>query len=157
MTIDPAVLEALRSRSGLSIDEDGRFRHRGELVTHARTLAALWSSLERLDDGRYLVRIGRESGYVQVGDAPYGVRGVTFEGAGVLAHLSDGSVEPLDLETLAVGADGVLRCRVKGRAHRARFTRAAQVAVGLALVEDATAPGGYSLDAAGARHPLGRE
>jgi hypothetical protein len=157
MALDPAVLEALRAQSGLSIDDEGRFRHRGELVTHRRTLDALWSSLTRLEDGRYLVRIGRESGYVQVGDAPYGVRGVTFEPAGPVAHLSDGSVEPLDLATLALGADGVLRCRVKSGAHRARFTRAAQVALGLLLVEDASAPGGYRLDLAGVRHPVGRE
>jgi hypothetical protein len=157
MAVDPAILEALRAQSGLSIDDEGRFRHRGELITHARTLEVLWSSLERLDDGRYLVRIGRESGYVRVGDAPYGVRGVTFEGTGVVAHLSDGSVEPLDLGTLALGADGVLRCRVKARAHRARFTRAAQVALGLALVEDSSAPGGYSLEAGGVHHPVGRE
>jgi hypothetical protein len=158
VALEPDLLEALRSQSGLSIDDEGRFRHRGEPITHARTLEVLWSSLERREDGRYLVRIGRESGYVQVeDDAPYAVRGVTLEPTGPLAHLSDGSVEPLDLATVAVGADGVLRCRVKGRAHRARFTRAAQAALGEALVEDPSAPGGYSVDAGGGRHPLGRE
>lgn len=157
MSVDPATLEALRSRSGLSIDLEGRFRHQGELITHARTLQALWSSLERQDDGRYLVRIGRESGYVRIEDAPYAVRGVRLEPDGIFAHLSDGSVEPLAPSTLAVGADGVLRCHVKGGSHRARFTRAAQVALGDVLVEDPAAPGGYSLETGGARHQIGRE
>jgi hypothetical protein len=157
MPIDPAALEALRAGSGLSIDDEGRFRHRGELVTHPRTLEVLWSSLEQREDGRWLVHVGRESGYVEVADAPYGVRGVALDGDAPAAHLSDGSVEPLDLATLALGADGVLRCRVTGGARRARFTRAAQVALGLALAEDPSAPGGFSLTLGGVRHPVGRE
>jgi hypothetical protein len=155
--LDPAVLEALRKQSGLSIDLEGRFRHRGEPITHARTLEVLWSSLQQMADGRYLVRIARESGYVRLEDAPYGVRGVTFEPSGPLAHLSDGSAEPLAPATLAVDAAGVLHCRVKGGTHRARFTRAAQVALGLALVEDASAPAGYALVLDGERHAIGRE
>jgi hypothetical protein len=155
--MDPALLEALRSRSGLSIDLDGRFLHRGEPITHARTLEVLWGSLERLPDGRYLVRIGRESGYVEVADAPYAVRGVALEPPPAAVHLSDGSVEPLDPATLAVDREGVLHCRVKGGAHRARFTRSAQVALGLALVEDPSAPGGHRLDLGGASWPVGVE
>jgi uncharacterized protein len=155
--LDPRLLEALREQSGLSIDLEGRFRHRGELVTHARTLEVLWSSLERGPDGRYLVRIGRESGYVRVEDAPYAVRGVTFEPDGARAHLSDGTVEPLEASTLRVDAEGVLHCDVKGRLHRARFTRGAQVALGLALVEDPSAAGGYRLDVGGRSHLVGRE
>jgi hypothetical protein len=140
--LDPRALELLREQSGLSIDDEGRFLHRGEPITHPRTLQVLWSSLERTEDGRYLVRIGRESGYVAVGDAPYAVRGVTFEPSRPLAHLSDGSAEPLALESLSVDAAGVLHCRVKGGEHRARFTRAAQVARGRARAQDPHAPGG---------------
>jgi hypothetical protein len=155
--LDPRVLEALREQSGLSIDLDGRFRHRGELVTHGRTLEALWSSLRPTDDGRYEVEIGRERAYVRVEDAPYAVRGIALEPQGPVAHLSDGSAEPLDATTLAVDAEGVLHARVKGGAHRARFTRSAQVALGLALVEDRDAPAGYALELAGERHPVRRE
>ena len=154
--LPPDLLEALRAQSGLSIDLEGRFRHRGEPVTHERTLEVLWASLERLADGRYLVRIGRESGYVTVEDTPYAVRGITFDAAGPQAHLSDRSVEPLAAATLTLGGDGVLRCRVKGGQHPARFTRAAQATLGLALIEDPSAPGGYALDLAGTRHPVGR-
>jgi hypothetical protein len=154
---DPELLELLRERSGLSIDLEGRFRHRGELVTHARTLQALRASLRRGPDGRYLVQIGREQGYVRLEDAPYAVRGVTEEPGGLLAHLSDGTAEPLAAATLRVDAEGVLHCDVKAGLHRARFTRAAQVALGLLLVEDPAAPGGYRLDVAGHRHPVGRE
>lgn len=154
--LDPRALEALRERSGLSIDDEGRFLHRGEPITHARTLEVLWGSLERTADGRYRVTVGRESAYVAVGDDPYAVRGVTFEPGGPLAHLSDGSVEPLALDGLSVDAAGVLHARVKAGRHRARFTRGAQGAVGPALEEDPGASSGYSLRVDGRLHPVAR-
>jgi hypothetical protein len=142
---EPDALELLREQSGLSIDLEGRLCHGGDPITHARTLEVLWGSLERQPDGRYLVRVGRESGYVRIADAPYAVRGVTFDGAGhPLLHLTDRSVEPLDPATLTVGAEGVLHAVVKG-GHRARFTRSAQIDLGLRLEEDAAAPGRFLL------------
>jgi hypothetical protein len=156
--VDPALLEALREGSGLSIDLEGRFRHRGEPITHRRTLEVLWSSLERRADGRYLVHVGRESAYVAVEDAPFAVRGVSLgDPSGAVVHLSDGSVEPLAAGTLAVDGDGVLHCRVKGGRHRARFTRSAQVAIGLELHEDPAAPSGFSLALSGRTYAVGRE
>src|SRR5512138_2336064 len=112
--LDEEALELLRERSGLSIDLEGRLCHRGEPITHERTLEVLWGSLERRPDGRYLVRVGRESGYVHLEDAPYGVRGVTFEAQRAFLHLTDRSVEPLDATTLRLDGDGVLHCSVKG-------------------------------------------
>ena len=146
---DEAALELLRERSGLSIDLEGRFLHRGLPILHARTLEVLWRSLERQPDGRYLVRVGRESGWVRLEDSPYAVRGVRLDGEPRL-FLSDGSEELLRPETLSVGPDGVLRCLVKGD-HRARFARSAQVVLGLALEEDPAAPGCYALALGGRR------
>jgi hypothetical protein len=155
-TADPDALELLREQSGLSIDLDGRFCHRGEPITHERTLAVLWGSLERRSDGRYLVRIGRESGYVRIEDAPYAVRGVTFEAGHPSLHLSDGGVEALDPATLSVDAAGVLHCTVRG-GHRARFRRSAQVDLGLALEEDPDDPGRFRLRLGDRAHPIRRE
>jgi hypothetical protein len=141
---DPEALELLREQSGLSIDLEGRLCHGGERITHERTLAVLWGSLERRPDGRYLVRVGRESAYVRIEDAPYGVRGASVEATRVLLHLGDRTVEDLDPSTLWVDRDGVLHCLVKG-GHRARFTRSAQIDLGLALEEDGASPGRYLL------------
>ncbi len=146
------ALELLRRRSGLSIDLEGCFLHRGEPIRHARTLEVLWRSLERQPDGRYLVRIGRESGWVRIEDAPYAVRGVRLEGDPRLL-LSDGSEEALRPDTLSLDAEGILHCLVKGD-HRARFARSAQVALGLALEEDPDAPGSYHLSLGGRRWPV---
>jgi len=153
---DPDALELLREQSGLSIDLDGHLCHRGEPITHERTLDVLWGSLERCSDGRYLVRVGREAGYVRVEDAPYAVRGVTFEGGQPRLHLSDGTVEALDPATLSVDASGVLHCAVKG-GHRARFRRSAQVDLGLALEEDSADPGLFLLRLGDRAHPVRRE
>ncbi len=132
---DEETLELLRRQSGLSIDLEGHLCHRGEPITHERTLAVLWSSLHRQADGRYLVRVGRESGYVEVQDAPYAVRGLTREAERLTLHLTDGTEESLDPTTLSVDRDGVLHARVKGGEHRARFSRSAQVDLGLLLEE----------------------
>ncbi len=144
-------LDVLREQSGLSIDLEGRFRHRGEPITHARTLEVLWGSLARGRDGRYLVTVGRETAFVRIDDAPYGVRGATVESGRPLLHLTDGSVEPLDPSTLRLGRDGVLRCAVKG-GHRARFCRAAQATLGQ-LLEEAE-PGRYRLPLEGRSWPV---
>ncbi len=154
---DAEALELLRSRSGLSVDLEGRLCHRGEPITHARTLEVLWASLRRQEDGRYLVAVGREAGYVHVEDAPYGVRGVTFERGRPELHLTDRSVEPLDPRTLWVDREGVLHCMVKSGAHRARFTRTAQVDLGLALEEDPEAPAGFALRVGDERFHIGTE
>lgn len=144
--LDEDALELLRASSGLSIDDEGRFLHRGEPVTHARTLEVLWRSLERAPDGRWLVRVGRESGYVEVAETPYVVRGIVDDsGGGAPALLlCDGSREPLDPATLRIGADGVLRCTLR-RGAAARFGRAAHVALGMALDEDPPGSGAFVL------------
>ncbi len=150
-----ADLEVLRSSSGLSIDDEGRFLHRGEPIAHARTLEVLWRSLEPAAGGRWLVRVGRESAYVQVAETPWIVRGVDV-GDGTSAPallLPDGSREPLDPATLRVGEDGVLRCAVSR--GPARFARAAQIALGMALEEDPPGSQSFVLSACGRKWRIG--
>ncbi len=141
---DPDALELLRASSGLSIDGEGQFLHRGAPITHARTLEVLWRSLRPTPDGRWEVAIGRERGYVAVGDAPFAIRGVSATPGGApLLHVSDGSVEPLDLASLRLAPDGVLRCAV--RRGPARFTRAGQVGLEPWLREDPAGSGRFAL------------
>jgi hypothetical protein len=146
------VLELLRARSGLSIDDEGRFLHRGEPILHARTLEVLWRSLERVPDGRWRVRIGRESGYVEVRETPWIVRtvGGLAPGEHPWVALAGGFREPLDPATLRIGADGVLRCSVRV-GEPARFSRAAHLALGSALEESPDGSGAYVLDLGGIR------
>jgi hypothetical protein len=152
VSADDEAIELLRERSGLSIDREGRFLHLGEPITHARTLEVLWRSLERTPEGRYLVRIGRESGYVAIEDAPYLVLGIV-DGSVVL---NDGTREAFAPASLTLDREGVFHCRVKGD-HRARFSRSAQVGLGLSAEEDPSSPGGWSVAVAGKRYPIGQE
>jgi hypothetical protein len=153
--LDPAALELLRASSGLSIDDEGRFLHRGEPITHPRTLEVLWRSLERVPDGRWLVRIGRESAYVDAGETPWRVRGLAErDGAPPLLLLAGGAQEPLDPSTVTLGRDGVVRCRLASGDH-ARFTRAGQLALAPYLDEDPPGTGHFHVTVGGARWKLG--
>lgn len=137
------------------MDAEGRFLHRGEPITHARTLELLWGSLAPAPGGRWLVTIGRESAYVEVDETPWAVRGVRVEGAPARAAtllLAGGREVPLRPETLRLGDDGVLRCAVPG--GPARFTRAGQLALGTLLEEDPPGSGRFALVLAGRRHPV---
>jgi len=150
------ALLALRRSGGLSIDEEGRFLVHGEPVTHGRTLEVLWRSLVRLPDGDWQVSVGGESAFVRVGETPWAVRSAVAVPGGITLWLSDGSREPLDPRTLRVGRDGVLRCTLAS-GEPARFTRAAQLAVGERLEEDPASPSGFRLALGGGSHPVGAE
>jgi hypothetical protein len=153
---DPDPLELLRAASGLSVDAEGRFLHRGAPIEHARTLAVLWGSLALRDDGRFEVCVGRERAYVQVDETPWVVRGLAAPaapgGAPVLL-LADGSREPLDPATLRVGGDGVVRCAAKG-GQPARFARAAQAALAPWLDEDPPGSGRFVVTVGGCRFAI---
>jgi hypothetical protein len=155
VTSSEEALELLRARSGLAVDAEGRFLHRGEPIRHARTLEVLWGSLARREDGRWEVRIGRERAYVEVDETPWVVRGLAGGSPG--AHpellLADGSREPLDPATLRVGTDGVVRCAAKG-GQPARLARAAQAALAPWLDEDPPGSGRFVITVGGRRFAL---
>jgi nicotinamide-nucleotide amidase len=154
--LDQDELDRLRSASGLAVDGEGRFLHRGEPITHARTLEALWRSLSRTPAGRWQVRIGRETAFVEVDESPWAVRGLRSDGptpTALTLLLAGGAEVPLDPAALWIGPDGVLRSRLPDGAP-VRFTRAGQVALGSLLEADPDHPGGYLLVLGGVRHPI---
>ena len=140
--------------AGLSIDDEGRFLVHGEPVTHERTLEVLWRGLAPGPDGSWQVRIGRETAPVAVPGTPFVVVAVTEEGGHLALSLAGGAREPLSPSTLRVGQDGVLRVTLAS-GHEARLSRAAQIALGMRLSEDASAPGGFRLAHSGRSWPGG--
>lgn len=151
--MDPDLLRKLREQSGLRLDREGRFWHRGDLLEHARTLAALHRGLHRAEDGRWAVRIGPEWGYVDVEDAGRFVRRIEQRGPNLRAQLATGDWVEIDPTTLASGADDALYVRTPD-GDRARLTRAAQLSLADDLHEEA---GAFFLDVAGRRHRIGRD
>lgn len=151
--MDPALLRKLREESGLRLDREGRFWHRGDLLEHARTVAALHRGMHRADDGRWAVRIGPEWGYVDVEDAARFIRRLEMRGETLRAQLADGEWVEIDPATLASGADDALYARTP-EGDRARLTRAAQLSLADHLREE---KGGFSLEISGRRYPIGRD
>ena len=146
--MDPGLLQRLREESGLRLDKEGLFWHRGGLVEHARTLAALHQGIHRAPDGRWATRIGKEWAYLEVEDAALWIRRIEPG----RAQLASGEWAEFDPATLASGADDALYARVRG--ERARLTRAAQLALADALHEKS---GIFSLEFGGQHYPVGSD
>jgi hypothetical protein len=150
--MDAATLRQLREQSGLRLDKEGRFWHRGGLVEHARTAAALHKGVHRAPDGRWATRIGKDWAYLDVDDAALWIRRIEPEGVGLRAQLASGGWVGIEPATLASGADDALYARVGG--ERARLTRAAQLSLSDHLREGA---GGFVLQLGGESFRIGKD
>ena len=148
MQPDPELIEQLR-RSGIRIDREGQFIHEGEPVRHEGLRSALFRWLDRLDDGRYVLRLDeRRFAYIDVDDTPLVVRALRLNdgdgggatGSTVTLQLSDGSDEPLDASTLTVDDRGVLRCWVRGGRIEARLATSAAAVLADRIIETAKGP-----------------
>lgn len=149
---DAAMIERLR-QSGLTLDREGRWWHQGEIVSHQGLANAFHRWLDRLDDGRFIIRLDEKRyAYVDVEDAPYVVRVLSLSRDAIVLQLSDGSRESLCADTLAAGADDALYCRVKDGRFEARFSRTAHFRLAELVVETAE---GFALRWAGQDYPIG--
>ena len=116
--------------STLSFRSDGRWYADDDPVVHPR-LARLFSRyLRRKPSGDYEIWIDeRYHADVEIEDTPYVVTSVHTDAdscaGGLSVELSDGTIEPLEAQTLEIGNRDVLYCTVKRGAERARFLRPA--------------------------------
>jgi hypothetical protein len=146
-----AQIERLR-QSGVRLDEEGRFWHEGEQVTHAGLRAAFYRWLDRNPDGRWVLRLDdKRFVYLDVDGAPFVVRSLRWQGGRAIARLSDDSEEPLDLATLRLRSHGGALATVKGR-FDARLSTVAWSALTERLSER---DGAFWLDADGGPYRLG--
>jgi hypothetical protein len=122
------------SSGAISFRHDGRWYSDDEPIDNARIARLFSRCLRQTDDGRWQIAMGDERAYVTIEDTPWVVTAVEREGDGFRVRLNDGSEEPLDPESLTVGAAEVLYTRVKG-GHRARFLRPAYYQLASAFEE----------------------
>ena len=117
---DPGLSGAIR------IDRDGVWHHEGVEVTHPGILRNLYANL-RADGETYHLQTGPFRVPVDVADAPFVVvRAEVDRGGGTVEiHLTDGTRERLQPDTLHLDGQGVPRCRVKGGQFPARLSLAA--------------------------------
>jgi hypothetical protein len=140
--------------SKISFRSDGRWYADDEPVVHER-LARLFSRyLRSKGNGTYEIWIDeRYHADVEVEDTPFVVTGVDVDERGRIAiDLNDGTSELLDRNSLQVGANEVLYCRVKSGAERARLLRPAYYHL-VPYIEEA-APGQFQLSCGGEIYPI---
>lgn len=123
--------------SSIVLDREGRFWHDGARVDHPALEQALRSWIARHpDDGRLILTNGYDWCYFRAEDAAFVVDALRVEADGsVTLRLFDGTEEPLDPDSLAVGDAGAVYARVKGDRFDARFSRHAQTQLADVLVE----------------------
>jgi hypothetical protein len=138
---DAELIARLR-RSGIRIDREGQFIHEGESVRHEGLRQALFRWLDRLDDGRYVLRLdARRFAYLDVDDTPLVVRSLRVgPGDRVGLVLSDGAEEALDPATLTIDDEGILRCWVRGGRLEARLSTSAAAALAERIIETDRGP-----------------
>jgi len=124
-----------REDSGIRLDRQLRWFHDDEPIEHPKIIEVFNQGLVPTDDGRFQLNVGKDWCFVQVEDCAYGVVAVDASPEGVAVRLTDRTGERLDPQTLALGSDGVLTCRVKGGRAKARFSRDAQFALGSLMEE----------------------
>ena len=148
----PEMIERLR-QTGIRLDREGRFWHEGAVVTHRGFQRALLRWLDRLDDGRPILRLDEKRyAYVDVDDAELLALSARWQGDRALLTLNDENEEELDYASLEVDADNALYCRVRGGRLTARITTPAYYVLAERIDES---PDGFVLRAAGATHRIG--
>ncbi len=149
-----AMIEKFR-QVGIRLDRAGRFWHEGREVIHPRLRKALLKWIDRLDDGRAILRLDdTRYAYLEVEDAHLLVVSARWQGDRVMLALNDGSEEELAYSSLRVGDDDALYCSVRGGRLDARMTTAAYyvVAERVSAADDDS----FVLRAAGHEFPISR-
>jgi len=139
------------------IDKEGRWYHKGTEMIRRDLIRLFYRSIEFDPRGRYFINWNGQRCYLEVEDTAFVVRRVVYEedresGYGrYILNLSDDSIEDLSPETLFVGADNVLYCRVKKSVFPARFNRAAYYQLAMCIEESR---GAYFLPLNGKRYEI---
>jgi len=130
---------------GIVIDREGDWYYRGSPMQRADIVSHLCQHLRREESsGLYIIQLGKQRCYLEVEDTPLVVTSVSHEVEGKeedeeelflsIKHLA--SHEPLDPETLWVGSENVLYCRVMEDTIPARFLRPAYYQLAEFIHED---------------------
>lgn len=140
--------------SHIRFGRDGRWYADGEPIANARIARLFSQSVHRAADGSYELRVAEERAPIEVDDTPYVVTGAGADATGApWIELNDETREALDPQTLAVGADDVLYCRVKAGREPARFLRPAYYQLADRIAADG---GEFVFQTPAGRFPIGR-
>ena len=137
----------------ISFRRDGHWYSDDERIDNPRIALLFSRSIRRAAEGGYFLQVGDERASIVVEDTPYVVKSVEGDiQNGFSVILNDESREALAPESLEIGADNVLYCRVKQGEFRARFLRPAYYHLSHCLETDGR--GGFLFAMGGKRYPL---
>ena len=113
------------------IDKEGRWYHQGAEMIRREFIRLFYQNMELDSEGRYLINWADKRCYVEVEDTAFVVRRISYEEGNqdrkprIELSLSDDTKEALMPDSLSVGRENVLYCKVKSGLFPARFNRAA--------------------------------
>ncbi len=136
----------------VEVDRDGKFWHKGAEIFRENILEIFFDNVTLDEQGRYVIVWQDKPCYVDVADTFFVVWRVNADDSGTLVlTLNDGRSEPLMPDTLKMGEDNVIYCRVKDKKFPARFARKAYYQLAEKLVQEGDR---FFLDQDGRRYYL---
>lgn len=115
--------------SDIRIDKEGVWYYKGAHMFRKEILSVFFEHLRIDECGKYLIELGEERCYLDVEDTAFIVAAVYKTQlpdngrAQIDILLNDDSCEKLEMQSLYVGRNNVLYCRVKEGKFTARFSR----------------------------------
>jgi hypothetical protein len=140
------------------VSKEGKWFHEGAEIIHRPIFLWMIQSLEKTEDGLFIVHLNNRKCYLEVEDTPLVVQRVDLiqEGSEKNAHLrltlNDESQEILDPKTLRISSDSVIYCTVKDGQFPARFLRPAYYQLAENITEDNS--GGFVLKLNEKEYPI---
>lgn len=135
-----------------TIDREGRLWIEGTELTDPQVLNFFMKKMQRLANGQYLVLCMGETNLIKAEDVPYVVQSIAI-GPEAIALVFPGNYrENLDPETLEVGRDNVLYCRIRHGEFKARFNRKTYLELSRLVRKDAK--NNYYLSLGKHRYPI---
>lgn len=125
----------------IRIDKEGTWYYHDLPIINKKIYLYLNECLARDSSGRYILSMNGENCYLEVEDTPFVIQEVVASPnpnhpTSLLLKLNDGTEETLKVETLKVGQDNVLYCKVKEARYEARLLRSAYYQLAQFLQQD---------------------
>ncbi|MGO9374628.1 MAG: hypothetical protein ACLQBD_21370 [Syntrophobacteraceae bacterium] len=145
--------------SGILVDENGDWFHYGNKIFRPEILETLYSKLDQMPTGQFVLADSMGPCPIDVADTPFVVSRVDIDTDGsdreriLICMKNIPGSEVLDLDTLAVGRDNILYCKVLQRRFLARFSRPAYYQLAEFVRED---DGGqdFYIELSGKKYPI---
>jgi hypothetical protein len=154
--LTPEMIESLR-QTGIRLDRQGRLWHEGAEIAHPGLKRALLRWIDRLDDGRPILRLDQQRyAYVDVDDAHLLVTSARWQDDRAFVTLNDGSEQELEYDSLQRGDDDALYCTVRNGRLDARVTTPAYYVLAERIAPSPSWDGAFVLRAHDREFAIGR-